>query len=338
MKDNKGFIATSLIYSFFLVFIAIMAALIGNFIANKTILLRYNEDLEDKKNRDTFNIKLTSRGSENFKVVYDEDTNEEIVDVKGQTLTNLIQDSEFVNDEFRWVKNGEIEFTPNNLYENRSGLLIRNSVPSSSVLQKNIMSIYGNKYYFSIEYASNYSELLEAKLSNTPSAKISLPSNNDIYKRVSFSYTESNETTGPYNIFSIENTGISDELYDTSKTKEAHFTKAMLIDLTGHYDAGREPHTDWLDENIEYFDGTINYLKADYIERNEEVIIKMYTTQKDFKNIKYLKCTGKNDSWRDEDANMKTEIKYDNNTSKYYGFLTLKNISDDIDCNLEWGV
>ena len=38
MKSESGFIATSLIYTFFLAFIAILTALLSNYIANKTIL------------------------------------------------------------------------------------------------------------------------------------------------------------------------------------------------------------------------------------------------------------------------------------------------------------
>lgn len=44
MKKD-GFIATSLIYSFFLVFIGVLTALVGSYIANKQILNRFNEDI-----------------------------------------------------------------------------------------------------------------------------------------------------------------------------------------------------------------------------------------------------------------------------------------------------
>ena len=49
MKNNSGFIATSLIYTFFLAFIAILTALLGAYIANKTILERYNNDVLDRR-------------------------------------------------------------------------------------------------------------------------------------------------------------------------------------------------------------------------------------------------------------------------------------------------
>ncbi len=57
---KSGFIATSLIYSFFLVFLAIIAALLSNYIANKTILERYNAELIDNLNREPFYVKFIS--------------------------------------------------------------------------------------------------------------------------------------------------------------------------------------------------------------------------------------------------------------------------------------
>lgn len=49
--NNKGFIATSLIYSFFLLFIAVLAAILNGFLSNNKILNRYNESVQDKINQ-----------------------------------------------------------------------------------------------------------------------------------------------------------------------------------------------------------------------------------------------------------------------------------------------
>ena len=58
MKSESGFIATSLIYTFFLAFIAILTALLSNYIANKTILDRYNGEIQDKINNGSGSISL----------------------------------------------------------------------------------------------------------------------------------------------------------------------------------------------------------------------------------------------------------------------------------------
>jgi len=57
MKKN-GFIATSLIYSFFLVFISVITALAGNYIASKNILHRFNDEIVAGMN-DTSTIFIT---------------------------------------------------------------------------------------------------------------------------------------------------------------------------------------------------------------------------------------------------------------------------------------
>ena len=66
MRNNKGFIATALIYSFFLIFCAVVLSYITNNSHNKNLLEKVNEeiriDLKDKTLADTQigdNIKLT---------------------------------------------------------------------------------------------------------------------------------------------------------------------------------------------------------------------------------------------------------------------------------------
>ena len=84
--NRKGFIATSLIYSFFLVFIAIIAALLNNFIANKNILTRYNEDAQESLNNNKYTVKVVTSGAETNTTTQ-----------RGQTLYNLVRDGRFQN-------------------------------------------------------------------------------------------------------------------------------------------------------------------------------------------------------------------------------------------------
>ena len=110
MKKNKGFIATSLIYSFFLVFIAVMAALLRIYLSNKTILERFNSDATQELNTSVYKVDIISKGSENFSIQINEN-NEEKVLTQGQTLTNLIYDGQFSNKNERWEDHGTITST-----------------------------------------------------------------------------------------------------------------------------------------------------------------------------------------------------------------------------------
>ncbi len=56
--------ATSLIYSFFLVFLAIIAALLSSYIANKTILNRYNEEVIENLNQNPFIVAFLTYNAE----------------------------------------------------------------------------------------------------------------------------------------------------------------------------------------------------------------------------------------------------------------------------------
>ena len=55
-KKKRGFVATSLIYSFFLVFLAVLAGLIRNYVANKLVLERFNENAASVLNTNKYRI------------------------------------------------------------------------------------------------------------------------------------------------------------------------------------------------------------------------------------------------------------------------------------------
>ncbi len=78
--EKKGFIATSLIYSFFLAFISIVAVLLQSFIANKTILDRFNSKVQEELNTSSYKVTIYSRNA-NIK--------------NGMTMTNLISNGDF---------------------------------------------------------------------------------------------------------------------------------------------------------------------------------------------------------------------------------------------------
>jgi len=47
MKNNNGFIATSLIYSFFLVFLSVLLATLNGYLINDRIMSRYNKGIKE---------------------------------------------------------------------------------------------------------------------------------------------------------------------------------------------------------------------------------------------------------------------------------------------------
>lgn len=53
MKKRKGFIATSLIYSFFLVFIAILVSIMANYTSTRVQLNRLKQDAKEELNKCT---------------------------------------------------------------------------------------------------------------------------------------------------------------------------------------------------------------------------------------------------------------------------------------------
>lgn len=50
IKNNRGFIATSLIYSFFLVFLALLLAILSTYITTSRILSTYNKSVKNRLN------------------------------------------------------------------------------------------------------------------------------------------------------------------------------------------------------------------------------------------------------------------------------------------------
>ena len=61
-KNNRGFIATSLIYSFFLVFLAVLLAILSNYIISNRILASYNRTVKDKLNNKAYDAEIYAKG------------------------------------------------------------------------------------------------------------------------------------------------------------------------------------------------------------------------------------------------------------------------------------
>lgn len=250
MKNKSGFIATSLIYTFFLAFIAILTALLSNYIANKTILDRYNSDTQSKLNGGIGKISLyVSYAS---------------VD-GGKTITNLVRNGNFSsvdgsNNLTNWSVQGGGNFQAADF-----GKRCVIKTGSSGNLSQPISVDASHKYYLRMEYYQpSIGYTSDVFVSNTvsgdviDSSRVISTSNNDGWKSVSKIVDLTGSETLSYMIVGKQST------YNTNRT---YYTNIFLMDVTYAYrDA---VSLEWLDKNIDYFDGTVSFISKDFVDDDE---------------------------------------------------------------------
>lgn len=303
MKKKNGFIATSLIYSFFLVFIAIMAALLNNFISNKTILERFNDDVQASLNNDTFNVTIFSKNSNIH---------------EGFTISNLISDGEFKNFQSHWNKLGNATYNFTS-YNSKNALLKKNN-SSQSYLYQNISIEQNNKYYFSINHYQNFTNpVLKTYIDNKD---ISVDTCNSITNPCTYNgWVKSSKI---YNSLKKADVNFVVGNSETNYTNNSYFTEALVINITAAFGSGKEPTKEWLDANIDYFEGTMNYINLEKIQNGENVIIK-FSPYNEFKNYS-IKCS----------PNIDYKMNKEEIDGREYGTLELKSIKNDIICHVDW--
>ena len=234
MKNESGFIATSLIYTFFLAFIAILTALLSNYIANKTILDRYNSDTQSKLNGGIGKISLyVSYAS---------------VD-GGKTITNLVRNGNFSsvdgsNNLADWSVQGGGNFQAADF-----GKRCVIKTGSSGNLSQPISVDSTHKYYIRMEYYQpSIGYTSDVFVSNTVSGdvidrdRIISSSNSSEWVSTSKLVSLSGAETLSYMIVGKQST------YNTNRT---YYTNIFLMDVTYAYrDA---VSLEWLDKNIDYY-------------------------------------------------------------------------------------
>ena len=250
MKNKSGFIATSLIYTFFLAFIAILTALLSNYIANKTILDRYNSDTQSKLNGGIGKISLyVSYAS---------------VD-GGKTITNLVRNGNFSsvdgsNNLTDWTVQGGGNFQAADF-----GKRCVIKTGSSGNLSQPISVDASHKYYLRMEYYQpSVGYTSDVFVSNTVSGdvidrdRIISSSNSSEWVSTSKLVSLSGAETLSYMIVGKESA------YNSSRT---YYTNIFLMDVTYAYrDA---VSLEWLDKNIDYFDGTVSFISKDFVDDDE---------------------------------------------------------------------
>lgn len=250
MKNKSGFIATSLIYTFFLAFIAILTALLSNYIANKTILDRYNSDTQSKLNGGIGKISLyVSYAS---------------VD-GGKTITNLVRNGNFSsvdgsNNLTNWSVQGGGNFQAADF-----GKRCVIKTGSSGNLSQPISVDASHKYYLRMEYYQpSIGYTSDVFVSNTVSGdvidrdRIISSSNSSEWVSTSKLVSLSGAETLSYMIVGKESA------YNSNRT---YYTNIFLMDVTYAYrDA---VSLEWLDKNIDYFDGTVSFISKDFVDDDE---------------------------------------------------------------------
>lgn len=244
---QKGFIATSLIYSFFLVFIAIMAALLNNFIASNTIMERFNDDVEDFLNDKTYTVTIKSVNS-NIQ--------------EGYTMTNLVSDPLF--DTFTtapyWIQT-KANYSPDTTGGKKG--IKRASLGEESYIYQNINLLEGNDYYISLSYIQNFgyptlkSYLKNESTSMETSQKLS-------WTKSSILYTSTLSESVPFVIGKTSN----------SYSGFVYFAEPLVVNLTATFGENKIPTKEWLDNNIDFFQETKSFRKITKVNNGDDVEVK----------------------------------------------------------------
>ena len=313
MKKN-GFLSTSLLYSFFLVFIAIIAVLLNNYIASKTILDRYNENVSDNLNNNSFTVRIISKGGFAY-----------LNDGKHDTqFNNLVSDGNFqtINtSETMWEKDGSLS-TSLGTYNSKQTLSINYS--SSNTIANNIYTpiqlIKGNVYYIRYNAQSaNGKVFVDLSSEDGTSNFVSYEENESTLKTKSYRYVHEGENT-----MALLKIGRR----STTFTGTARFSDVMILDLTNTF-LDNMPKQEWLDENISYFDEIANILIEENITKNNYLRVYFRNGNTTSTDEPTLSCVS-NGNWTPNANNLKLD------KSVGVANLEIRNITDSITCTLEW--
>ena len=324
--NNKGFIATSLIYSFFLVFIAITSALIGNYIANKTILDRYNEEIETDLNTSTHTVTVYAKNA-NIK--------------DGIAMTNIINNGQFSGGLNFWnvetTSGSPFTVSASDLIDGSHFVLKNISNSTTSRLTQKVNLLANSKYYFSVSYSHSGNLPLYTYI-NTGNCSVF---NNTTCPAIEMSdnYESSIVLTKKSNMYSSTNSNnnldfiLASDANGYRYSDTARITNVSLINITASYGIGNEPDMAWLDKNLKWFDGTVSFIQKNRIDSGTSTTITMtpftgYNSET-LRDNPIISC--KKSSSADIVSTSLTSSA-DRTTAN----LTISNIDDDIVCDVIW--
>ena len=328
--EKKGFIATSLIYSFFLAFISIVAVLLQSFIANKTILDRFNSKVQEELNTSSYKVTIYSRNA-NIK--------------NGMTMTNLISNGDFSQNLDFWNVFGDAQYSTTLWLDNYSVLKSNNNV-SNSYLYQNLYVMKDNIYYLSSDYLHDNDTNLYAYLGDKDEYSLNIRNN------LSQRWTKSSANYKA--VFDGNTQLILGDGGVFSYVGNSYFTNVMVLNLTASFGLGYEPDILWVDDNISWFNGTISYLQLGEIEYGASVTVD-FTPYKGYDNYtiscvdddgrslsnysisnldtEFLKLDGTESDDESSNGEEDGSLSTDERKSR---MMEIREITGNIKCNVDW--
>lgn len=245
--------------------------------------------------------------------------NSNIID--GMTLTNLVSNGTFTSSAY-WQTSGSASFSYAN---NRSGnysVYKANKGYIESYLYQDLHFQQNSKYYYSIEHSSASNSSFLTYIGSTSNGSLNTAGSNDAWTKTS-------------GIYETRTSPLDQRLYvgRNSNGGSVFLTHAMVVNLTSSFGRGYEPDKKWMDDNLEYFDGTISYIRHEQIESGESLTVK-FNPYAGFKiSSRDIKC-----------INPKTggsitpmpSITPKTEAGRTIQELKISSVSSDIKCKIDW--
>lgn len=309
MKKNKnGFIATSLIYSFFLVFLALILILINSYVQTKMITERFNEEVYKDLNGDIYKIIVKAKNA---------------VVIGGISLLNNAYNGNFSEGLKYWEKDGAETVL------SEDGVGIFGSTNSHIFEDIEEKFIEGHIYYLGLIYKQNHDNPLKVYLDGELDSTITTENTNNSSKKDGV-------------VFKINSNGNKrlivgkNEDASLNETQITYFKDIVLIDITNYitsykknktsYEIADAPNKKWLLDNIDYFDKTISYYSTEWQEGKDSIEIFMSPYKSTNPEIKNKYCY-------DSKGNA-VNIDVDVENKK----MNFENLNNDVSCYVEWKV
>ena len=322
MRDENGFIATSVLYSFFLVFIAVIIAHINSYLANKNILERFNEEAASRLNESIYQINIYSKNA---------------TITGGNRYQNMLSNSDFSNGLNNWYpSNGNFAVIDNFLSETVNGM--------EQYVSQPVELINNHVYYFAINYSQTNDYTTKTYLTSNASENdyIATAVNNGSgitqFKRIEMQGTSGNYD---FRLGYVNN-------YQSSGT--TFFNNTLLIDITDTFGVGKEPSEEWLSQNIDWFDGVISHISKEKSDEDKDINLKMVPFNNN-PNIKSFICSSggyNSPDYTTSSENGKTRYEITDcgngeNTCNIYVekeqdeySIKIIRLTSDVRCDIEW--
>lgn len=226
MARKNGFMATSLLYSFLILFIALMLGIIANYVHNRILLRTLNNDVKDNLGKD-------------FVMKYQ--------------LQNQFVNSDFMSTT-DWRTNGNVTVDQSYGYRSPSSIKLAPGASIKKIIHMTLNHIYYFRVKVSTQNAGNSTGRIEiTELASAGSMHYLAIPNKWTAKNFS------NWTTMSYlGSSNIDFGSYYYSIYNNYGSVPLWVDQILMVDLTETFGAGKEPAKEWCDRNIPYFEGTVS--------------------------------------------------------------------------------